>query len=176
MYSVLYHNVLEASVYPTREKMKLRWLKCCDIPTSLYALWINWHNSHTVTQFHRTFFLIFSRPPENLRNCLVEPPESDESDSALTNTLVVTDSAIPVSSNSHGPLPDVSMLASSSQPPSACIDRILESIHVTDSFPVQPYRPSSARSPVMGAHLPNLSRQIPIGEFLPICEECLFTF
>ncbi|KAA3681483.1 uncharacterized protein DEA37_0002162 [Paragonimus westermani] len=116
----------------------------------------------------------FRAPPENLRNCLIEPPDSDESDSALTGT-VVTDPPDAMGRTLVNPTvsnqllsSDIALLTNSTQP-SSCIDRILESIQVattTDPFPVQPYRPSSARSPVMGAHLPNLSKQIPIADIL----------
>ncbi|KAF8569197.1 hypothetical protein P879_04264 [Paragonimus westermani] len=116
----------------------------------------------------------FRAPPENLSNCLIEPPDSDESDSALTGT-VVTDPPDAMDRTLVNPTvgnqllnSDIALLTNSTQP-SSCIDRILESIQVTtttDPFPVQPYRPSSARSPVMGAHLPNLSKQIPIADIL----------
>ncbi|KAF6773476.1 hypothetical protein AHF37_06999, partial [Paragonimus kellicotti] len=113
-------------------------------------------------------------PLENLSNCLIEPPDSDESDSAFTETVATdtpdTMDRTLVNPTVGNPLlsSDIALLTNSTQP-SSCIDRILESIHVTtttDPFPVQPYRPSSARSPIMGAHLPNLSKQIPIGEHI----------
>ncbi|KAF5403007.1 hypothetical protein PHET_03481 [Paragonimus heterotremus] len=116
----------------------------------------------------------FRAPPENLSNCLIEPPDSDESDSVLTGTLATdppdTMDRTLVNPTVNNPLlgSDIALLTNSTQP-SSCIDRILESIHVTtttDPFPVQPYRPSSARSPIMGAHLPNLSKQIPIADIL----------